>query len=212
VVKISLIIIEDHDILRDSFVTTLEMKGFHVAGSFSNAGDALRFLADNDVNIAVVDYNLPDMDGPVFTVRARELKKDQRILILSMYKDMNHVRKAMEAGVNSYVPKDAPIEELVSALNRLHEGDDFISSTLAKNLILKSAISSQCDSSCDVALSPQQTDFLRLTGEGMSISEIALHQSLPLLDVKLVFSGIFTLLNARDRSQALYKAIDMGLL
>jgi len=209
--KISLIIIEDHDILRDSLVTTLMMKDFHVAGNFPNAGDALLFLAGNDVDIAVVDFSLPDMDGPVFTVRARELKKDQRILLLSMHKDMKRVKEALEAGVNSYVPKDAPISELVSALNRVYEGDDFISPTLTKKLINGYEARPGRGVSDGTALSPQHMDFLRLTGEGMSVDEIARRQSLSLDDVKSVFTEIFRILGARDRAHALCNAIDIGL-
>lgn len=209
--KISLIVIEDHDILRDSLVTTLMMKDYHVAGNFSNAGDALRFLTDNDIDIAVVDFSLPDMDGPVFTVRAREFKKDQRILILSMHKDMKHVMEALEAGVNSYVPKDAPIDELVSALNKVHDGDDFISPTLTRKLIERYDAMPGRGASTETALSSQHMDFLRLTGEGKSIDEIARHQSLHLDNVKSVFADIFRILGARDRAHALCKAIDMGL-
>jgi len=212
VAKTSLIIIEDQTMLRQTLVTALTMEGFAVAADFPEASSALQYLSRHRVDAALVDYNLPGMDGPAFARRARELYEDFPVVIISMHKETDKVRTALEAGVLSYIPKDAPMEELTFAIQNACRGRTFVSPGLTRRL-LKSFSPTLADTQeKPITLSPDHITLLRLTGEGKSVKEIAGHLSLPVHKVKQRFAEIFRALNARDRAQALYRAIQAGLL
>jgi len=212
VAKISLIIIEDQTMLRQTLVMALTMEGFDVSAHFAEAAPALQYLSRHPVDVAVVDYNLPGMDGPTFTRRAREMREDFPIVILSLYKETEKVRTALDAGVLAYIPKDATMEELTFAIHKACQGEIFVSPGLTRKLLKSYSplLSDQKEES--VILSPEHILLLRLTGEGFSVKEIAEHLAMPVHKVKHRFADIFRTLQARDRAQALFKSIKMGLL
>ncbi len=119
---------------------------------------------------------------------------------------------ALEAGVLSYIPKDASMEELTFAIHKACEGEIFVSPGLTRRLLESYSHSLGARKEESARLSPEHLMLLRMTGEGLSVKEIAEHLSLPVHKVKHRFADIFRSLQARDRAQALYKAMNMGLL
>jgi len=131
--KIRIIILEDHTILMEALTITLSsFENIDVQGFFATAGEALDFLGHSPVDVALVDYSLPDMDGISFMIKSRELKQQPLVVFLSMYTDDEIVKKAFQHGASAYLPKTASTEELVTAITDAMEGKHYISPRLSE--------------------------------------------------------------------------------
>ncbi|MGV8121398.1 MAG: response regulator transcription factor [Candidatus Xenobiia bacterium LiM19] len=131
--KISLIILEDHTILMEALTITLSsFENIDVHGFFATAGEALNYLDHSPVDVALVDYNLPDMDGISFMIKSREFQQPPLVVFLSMYSDSEIVEKAFQHGASAYLPKTASTEELVTAITDVMEGKHYISPRLSE--------------------------------------------------------------------------------
>jgi DNA-binding NarL/FixJ family response regulator len=210
--KISLIIIEDHTILRESLVERLQaVDGFSVEAHFSTAEEALQFLTRKSVDVALTDYGLPGINGLVFSKRAQEITPKLRIVMLSMHNKPEIVRSAMNDGISAYIPKDSTTDELIFAIRIVHRGEAFLSPRLTKAL-LESYVRAPGEKIDQDLLSAEQVSLLRMACRGMGTKEMAGVLCLPEHTVKHRFAAIFKALKVKDKTQAVFKAIQLGLL
>jgi DNA-binding NarL/FixJ family response regulator len=129
----SIIVIEDQTVLRETLVHMLDcIEIFHVVGHFADVESALTFLTRHDVNVALIDYEVPDMDGVSFLSKALALRPGLRGLFLSMHTTAAIIRRAFEAGAAGYLPKTVKTEELMDALLVVARGEPYISPALSR--------------------------------------------------------------------------------
>ena len=134
--KIRMVIVEDQLLLRETLELAMNSdREFHVAGSFGNAEDALEFIAGNEVDLVMLDRILPGMGGISLTKRIRELQPSSRIVMVSMISDEESVSRAMEAGVDGYLPKEIALAELIRGIKKVYLGEKLICYQLAEKLI-----------------------------------------------------------------------------
>lgn len=210
--KIRLIVIEDHAILRETLVVALNIEpGFEVVGHWGTIAEALKYLRDNPVDLALVDYMLPGMDGITFMKRAREQFPNLKVIMLSMMTAEETVSDALEAGVMGYMPKEVPISDLIQAIKRVHQGEMVIYPDILQNLV-KYFIRAKNQKDKKGILSDEQKKIITLASEGLTNKEIAVQMELPIPTVKLRFQEIFKILDARHRTHAIVKASKMGIL
>jgi|LSQX01.1.fsa_nt_gb two-component system response regulator DesR len=121
----SIIIIEDHQVLRDSLTHILESKGeFKVVAQSSRASDAHQFCRRHQPDILLMDIITEDGDGLEKALQIKEAMPKQRIYLLSGLKEPDRVERAKEAGIDGYLLKDLPISQLLAKL-RLHDAEMF---------------------------------------------------------------------------------------
>jgi DNA-binding NarL/FixJ family response regulator len=167
-----LLLVDDHPLVRHGLRYRLEgTANLKVVGEASCAEEALQLAQEHEPDIAVIDLGLPDTGGLELTSLMLNRTPNLAVLIMTMYAGDNYVLRAIDAGARGYVLKDAPIAQVVSALEALAAGGSFFPQNVMR--LMKS-------SSPAVALSDRQQQILDYLVEGYSNKEIA-----KLLDVSV---------------------------
>jgi DNA-binding NarL/FixJ family response regulator len=209
---IRIIIIEDHEIIRESIELSVERQSdIVVAGKWDNAEDALLFLKDGDCDVAVVDNMLPGMDGVTFIRKALQLRPSLKVIIISMFTHQSVVCQAFENGAYGFFPKDIPIAELIEGIRTVANGESVISPKLTRKLMEYKNPRGSANGENSI-VSGEQKIILTMAAKGMSNKEISDKMGCSISNVKHRFSDILKVLEARDRTHAVVKAIKTGLI
>ena len=162
---IRIMLVDDHPLVRHGLRQRLEsVANFHVVGEAASADEAQRVAEDERPDIAVIDLGLPCIGGIELTGLLMRKIPSLAVLILTMFDGDDYVSRAVDAGARGYVMKDAPIAQVVSAIEALAAGGSFFAADVMK--VMKR-------SSPAVALSSRQREILDYLVEGYSNKEIA---------------------------------------
>ncbi len=135
-----------------------------------SAKDALTTAKTYQPDLLILDLNLPGMGGFDVIERLRRERRPPLILVFSMHEDPVFAKRALEAGANGYVSKNAPVEQIVEAVARLSDGETYISDELLQQLATWNLRSSSHPLR---HLSSRDLEILRLLVEGRSMQQIA---------------------------------------
>lgn len=126
--KISILIVDDHEIFRDGLKQLLSQ--FSFVGEIieaSNGQEFLRIVDSSHPDIVFMDINMPVMGGIDATQRALSEYPDLKIIVLTTFHDEEYLEKMMLAGVDGYMLKRSTIQDFDTALKRVHSGGNFFS-------------------------------------------------------------------------------------
>jgi DNA-binding NarL/FixJ family response regulator len=210
--NIKLIVVEDQTILRETLVEVLGREpGIEITGDWGSGEELIDILSQIDLDIAVIDNFLPGMDGITLTRKIKKARPDVRIIMLSVMTREDFVFESLEAGVSGYLPKDVSVNELVQAIKSVGYGETVISSKVSQSFI-KYCANLKKDKKQQSLLTDEQLKIIRLAREGHINKEISERLEIPLSTVKFNFREICRKLDARDRTQAVIKAMEMNLI
>ena len=168
--KITVFLLEDHNLVRQALRRLLEAGGVEVVGEAASGEEAVIQIKQLKPRIAIVDLSLPGRSG-IDVTREIVAAKRTRVLILSMYADEEHLRRALEAGATGYVLKDTSSEDLVKAVQTVSNGDAFFSPKVAT--FIAASHRGTSPRSAGIKLSPREREILRLIALGKTGKEIA---------------------------------------
>jgi len=212
--KITVVIADDQTLFREGIKDLLEgEKGIEVIGEAADGQEALRLVKKLKPNVILLDIKLPHMDGIEAT---RQIHKDcptTNVLILSSFEDESHVMEAIQAGANGYLSKMLPATELVNALKAFANQGVMIPQPVMSKLIdgLRQMGSANAEASL-VALTKTEIKVLALLGRGKSNKEIASDLDCSVKTVKNHLNSMFQKLSVSNRTEAVVKGIDLGLI
>ncbi|HRR34866.1 MAG TPA: response regulator transcription factor [Kiritimatiellia bacterium] len=155
-------IVDDHPLVRDALAQLLAGAGFEVSGGATDVREALAHPALAACRLAIIDLSLGAESGLDLIRRLRIL--GIAVLVYSMHKESNVIRRALEAGASGYVTKSETASSLLDAVRALLAGARYLSPRVEAALRESSSIES---------LSGQQRQIYRLLGQGFSNEEIA---------------------------------------
>jgi DNA-binding NarL/FixJ family response regulator len=213
-----LIVADDHDVVRTGFAGLLATQpDFTVVGTAADGAAAIRLSADMSPDVVLMDIRMPGMDGIEAT---RHLTRPggggPRVLILTTFDLDEYVYDAIRAGASGFLLKDVTAERLFDAVRIIAGGDALLAPTVTRRLIGEFAsMHRQPDAppaAALAALTPRETQVLRLIAEGLSNAEIAGRLTVTEETVKTHVSRILTKLQLRDRTQAVVMAYESGLV
>lgn len=170
---ISVFLVEDHTLVRQALRHLIEAAGIVVAGEAAGGETALAEIRRLKPDLAIVDLSLPGTSGVEVTRQTAALGQATRVLILSMFADEEHLRRALEAGASGYVLKDTSAEDLVRAIHCVHGGEAFFSPKVAAFIAASHRQLAQTPGAAAVRLSPREREILRLIALGKTGKEIA---------------------------------------
>jgi DNA-binding NarL/FixJ family response regulator len=209
---VRVLVVDDQRLIRDGIASLLSIRpGIAVVGTAVDGRDAVAKTLELGPDVVLMDVRMPEMDGVEAVAVLRGRAPECRVVMLTTFDDEEYVVQALRAGAHGYLLKDLPAEELAHAVRLAHAGVTQLDSSVARHLTasLPSPGPAQAPA---VALSPRETDILRLVAQGHTNREIAARLYLSEGTVKNHVSRILTRLALRDRTQAALRARDLGLL
>ncbi|WP_064967024.1 response regulator transcription factor [Tenacibaculum ovolyticum] len=163
--KIKVIIADDHQIVIDGLKSLLvQEENIEVVGEALNGKDALAILEKEDVDIAILDIEMPLLSGIEATKIIKNDFPSVKVLILSMYNTEKFVHNVIEIGANGYVLKNKGKEELVLAIKYILEGDEYFGREVEKTFRLSQK--KKNDEIKNVKLTKREIDVLKLIAFG----------------------------------------------
>jgi DNA-binding NarL/FixJ family response regulator len=170
--KIRIIITDDHQLFRNGLKILLNaFPEFEVTGEASNGEEFLKLIRENPADIALMDINMPEMDGIEATRKALKICPGIEIIALSMYGEEEYYYKMVDAGAKGFVLKDSDITEVREAILTVRKGGSFFSQELLYHVIQK--IKHRENESRSANLSRREKEILLKICEGLSNQEIA---------------------------------------
>jgi DNA-binding NarL/FixJ family response regulator len=170
----TVVIADDHPIFRQGLAQILNDAGeFHLVGEADNGLQALELLDELQPDIALVDINMPLMDGLKLVRTAMTRSLAPAFVILTMFKDDEYFREAMDLGVMGYLLKDSATSDLLECLRTVAKGRHYISPTMSELLVLRSSGIGKDAPGSLTHLSPTERRILRMIADGKTSKEIA---------------------------------------
>jgi DNA-binding NarL/FixJ family response regulator len=200
-------IIEDDDQVRDG-LNLLVRAGFPDTEirSFKNAEEALHILISEPVELALVDINLPGMNGIDFISRLKMIHPGTLFMVLTVYDDSDTIFNALKAGAVSYLLKSTPAERVTDAIREVLQGGSPISSQIARKVIASFV---QPVNEHRYQLTRRELEILELLAKGYRYKEIAEKVFISLETVRSHVRNTYEKLQVNNRVEALRKT---GLL
>lgn len=212
-----MLIADDEALIRHALRLFLESsESIEVVGEASNGADAVKLCNDVDIDVVLMDLQMPVMDGVEAMTRIVRDHPGTRVLALTTFSSRRHIVRALRAGAAGYIVKDTTPSQLLESLHQVSKGDFALSRQISQELAhsLREAEESAGVLSMSVTadLTPRELAIVKHLALGMSNLEIgrALHLSEP--TVKTHLGKIMAKWGVRDRVQVLIRAVHEGLV
>ena len=203
--KISVLLVDDHSLVRRGFRRILEDESdIVVAGEAADGTEAVRLARELHPQVVVMDCAMPKMNGLEATRKILEDTPQTLVLMLSMHPEETLVRQALDAGARGYVLKNAVDLELGAAIRRVVAGETVLDSQLPRPAALKGER--------DAHLTPRELEILQMIVDGKSNKEIATVLDLSVNTVAVHRANIMDALGIHKTAELVVYAIRNGLV
>jgi DNA-binding NarL/FixJ family response regulator len=205
-------IVDDQELVRTGFRLILDAEpGIEVVGEAGDGREALAMVARDRPDVVLMDIQMPVLDGIEATRRLADAPV--RTVILTTFERDDYIRAAIGAGASGFLVKNAPPEDLVSAVRVVAQGDALLSPSVTRRVLAQLSHGSPDLTAAArlEGLTGRETEVLRLVAAGLSNAEIAGRLHLGEATVKTHVSRVLMKLQLRDRVQAVVFAYESGL-
>jgi len=214
---IRIAVIDDQTLVRQGIVSLLSLANdFTVVAQAANGAGIVELVQQHQVDVVLMDIQMPQVSGIDALHLLHQAHCQVPVIILTTFDDNDRVLQAMQAGARGYLLKDVALELLVDAIHTVQRGGSLLQPAITDK-ILSSFLQRKTDEPQTAelqaeALSSKELEILRLLAAGFSNREIAAAVFKSEGTVKNQVSAILAKLGVRDRTKAVLKAIDLGLL
>lgn len=209
----TLLLADDHRMLRDSLRRSMEEHGFDVVGEAGDGAEAVQMAQALHPDVVLMDVSMPALDGVEATRQISRVVPDSQVVMLTMHADGDVMARAIQAGAVGYLVKDCSIDDVVSAVRMAASGESVLSQDLAGSMLRDVNKSGRGDGHGDApVISAREEEVLQLVADGLSLPEVAAALYISVKTVKNHLASIYAKLDARDRTQAVLRAVRMGII
>jgi len=213
---IGIVVADDHEVVRAGFAAILDTQpDFTVLGTAADGAEAVRTCQERRPDVVLMDVRMPGMDGIEATRLLTSTDSGPRVLVLTTFDLDEYVYDALRAGASGFLLKDVTAERLFDAVRVIAAGEALLAPAITKRLIGEFARQRPRPaqgSGALGALTPRETEVLRLIAGGLSNPEIAKRLVVTEETVKTHVSRVLSKLGLRDRTQAVVAAYESGLV
>ncbi|MFE1630761.1 response regulator [Brevibacillus reuszeri] len=196
-------IADDHNIVREGLQLLFSTSPFQVIGEASDGESALRKILTDLPDVAVLDLNMPELDGIEVTKRIKEKAPEIKVIILTIYTEEKFLVESMLAGADGYVLKTINKDELFFGIEEVCRGKKYIDGNLMQRAFFQVIRGEQKDS----VLTDRELDVLKLMARGKTNKEISSELYIGSDTVKEYVTAILKKLDSKNRTDAVAKAI-----
>ena len=205
--KLSILIADDHPVVRDGLRGMLESQAdFEVVGEAEDGAQAIQLVTELKPEIVLMDLRMPVVDGVTAIREIKGSQAESQILVLTTYDSDADILPAIEAGATGYLLKDSSREELYGAIRATARGETVLAPTVAARLV------GRMRAPAEEKLSSRELEVLQLVAEGASNKEIASSLHISQATVKSHLIHIFGKLGVSDRTAAVTVALQRGIM
>jgi two-component system, NarL family, response regulator DegU len=208
---IRVILCEDQTLMRQGLRTILDLEpGLDVVAEAANGREAVDRALATQPDVALIDVQMPLMNGIEATRELTRLLPTCRVIILTTFDYEDYVLEGLRAGAAGYLLKDTPADDLTRTIRRIHAGESFVQPEVAARMLAE--LSRRTSPVEQDALSQREREILRLLAAGDSNRVIGERLALAEGTVKNYVSGILAKLHASNRTQAVSTAREKRLI
>lgn len=211
--SIRIVVADDHPIVRAGIIGLLEAEaGLEVVGEAADGAEAVAVAASERPDLVLMDLRMPHLDGAAATAGILAEVPGTRVLVLTTYETDDHILAAIEAGASGYLLKAAPQAEIVAGIRAVAAGETVLAPSIAAKLVSRVRADAASVASPSPSLSPRELEVLRLVADGRSNPEIARALFIGEATVKTHLLHVFEKLEVNDRTRAVTRAMELGII
>jgi DNA-binding NarL/FixJ family response regulator len=170
--KITLAIVDDHNLFRNGLILLIRKSSPDFIGEIYEATNGIEFLKlidQHKIDLVLMDISMPEMNGIEATQRALEKDKNMKIIALTMFNDNDYYYKMINAGVKGFLLKESEIQEVIFAMKTVLQGNNYFPVDILCNIIKNK----DTDTNLNNGLSDRELEVLKMVCQGLSNSDIA---------------------------------------
>lgn len=208
-------LIDDQTLVRQGIRGLLELSDkVSVVAEADDGDQALELARRHEPDVILMDMRMPKMNGAEATAALRDAGIDTPVIILTTFDDHEQVLQGIKAGAKGYLLKDVSLESLIQAIESVADGSTMIQPGITEALLrgLSRQATDFASSDLPEPLTPRETEVIRLMAGGYSNREISQALNKSEGTIKNHVSNILAKLGVRDRTRAVLKAIEIGVL
>ncbi len=228
---IRVILADDHPVVRRGLAAIVDVEDdIEVVGEAENGEEALMLVRSLKPDVALMDLQMPVLDGVEAIKRIRAESPKVQVIILTTFADDDYIYEGVVAGARGFLLKDAPPDQLIDAIRAAYRGESLLNPEVAARILDRfsrlagqspnpqpaQAVEDNLDSSAPTGdmpkLTPRELEVLQLMGRGARNKEIAAILVIAERTVKIHVGNILSKLNAGNRTEAVAMAMKSGLL
>lgn len=203
---IRILVADDHPIVRDGLVAVLSTQpDFDVVGEASTGPETIQRVTALKPDIVLLDIEMPELDGVETLKRLREHDPAVRVIMFTAFDTDERIFQAVQAGVQGYLLKGVAREEIFSAVRVVHAGGALLQPVVASKLLRRTRRDQE-------PLTAREREVLRLLARGLTNKQIAAELVITERTVKFHVSAILGKLDAGNRTEAVRRAMQRGLI
>jgi len=211
--KITILLAEDHVVVRESIHQSLEREpNFTVVGEAGDGEEAVRMARELKPDVIVMDISLPKINGIEATKQIKAFQPSAIVLALTAYDYEQYIFPLLEAGAAGYLLKDISSRELINAIQTVYRGEAVLHPAIARKVLeryRRTKEPGEKEHEPDL-LTQRETAVLKMAAKGMSNSEIAEELHLSVRTIESHLGSIFNKLGVGSRTEAVIEAMRRG--
>lgn len=211
--EIRILLADDHKVLRQGMAQALDAQpDMCVVAQADNGQEAVHLAQAHQPDVALIDVNMPEMDGIEATRQIADSSSQTGIIILTMHRDRDIVVKAIKAGASGYLLKEVELEEVLAAIRAVARGEAVMDPAIAGRVLAELRTIHLDTPSPETELPERDMEILRLLAKGLSNQDIAKQLHIAEKTVRNRLTIIYRTLHLENRTQAALYVVREGLL
>jgi two-component system invasion response regulator UvrY len=204
--KIRIIVIDDHDIMREGLKQILgETQAIEVVAEGENGVQAVQVAVKHKADVMLLDISLPDKNGVEVLKQIKKVNPQIAVLMLSMYREDQYAVRALKGGAAGYLSKQKASAELVNAIQTVANGKKYITPEVAMTLADQVGVDEE--KAAHELLSDREFQTMTMIASGLTVGDIALKLNLSVKTVSMYRTRILEKMNLRHNAEITHYAI-----
>ena len=208
--SIKILLVDDHQILREGIRRGFESAGHEVVGEAANGLEGVERALELRPEIVLMDLSMPVMDGVTATKEIREKLPNTQVVVLTMHDDVGRTRQALDAGAMGYLSKGSLFSEVLGTVEAVAAGETGLSPELAVAMLRSAADAPEPDDG--PLLSDRQIEILQSIADGETTKQVARSLGIAQKTVHNHLNAIYRRLDTQSLTHAVLSAVRLGII